>query len=85
MGLLSTFYGIIVRMNSRDHNPPHFHVQYQNYNAILDFDGNVLEGEFPANKLKLVSAWTEIHKDELFANWELASNNENTVRIEPLK
>jgi len=30
-------------------------------------------------------AWAELHKDELLANWQLASNGEMPFKIEPLK
>jgi hypothetical protein len=36
-------------------------------------------------RLKLVQAWIEIHKDELFANWELAAAGEEPFRIAPLQ
>lgn len=48
-------------------------------------EGNILEGSLPANKLKLVDAWIEIHKEELLANWELAVKGEQVFKIEPLK
>jgi hypothetical protein len=48
-------------------------------------DGNILEGNFPSNKLKLVEAWIEIHKEELMANWELAISGNSIFQIEPLK
>jgi len=43
------------------------------------------DGELPARQLKLVQAWAEIHKDELLADWELASRGELPFPIEPLK
>jgi len=45
----------------------------------------VLAGELKSNKMKLVQAWIEIHRDELMANWELASSGEAVFRIDPLK
>ena len=36
--------------------------------SVCDFDGNIIDGELPASKQKLVSAWAEIHRDELIAN-----------------
>lgn len=36
----------------------------------------ITEGELPRKQAKLVLAWTEIHKEELLADWELASNGE---------
>lgn len=34
--------------------------------------------------MKLVQAWIEIHKDDLMANWELASQGQTVFQIEPL-
>ena len=48
-------------------------------------DGEVLEGELKQNKMKLVQAWIEIHRDELVANWELASHGEAIFKIDPLR
>jgi hypothetical protein len=39
----------------------------------------------PTNKLKLILAWMEIHKDELLADWDLAISGMNVFQIEPLK
>jgi hypothetical protein len=47
--------------------------------------GEVLEGELPPAKLKLVLAWVEIHRDDLLADWTLASRGEPLFRIEPLR
>lgn len=42
MPTISVFFGIIIRMFYRDHNPPHFHAEYQGQNATFDFDGKLL-------------------------------------------
>ncbi len=82
---ISLFYGIRVTMYWNDHNPPHFHAEYSNYKAvILIEDGAILEGHLPKRQLKFVLAWTEIHKDELMQNWELAKDNKPLMRINPL-
>jgi hypothetical protein len=31
MPTISFFYGIVIQMYWRDHNPPHFHAYYQGY------------------------------------------------------
>lgn len=85
MPTISMFYGVIIRMFFDDHNPPHIHAIYGKDKAIYNLDGEVLEGEIPNKKHKLVVAWIEIHKDELTANWELAHNDEPLFKIEPLK
>lgn len=88
MPVLSTFYGIIVRIYRETdgrHNLPHIHAEYSGHEAAVDFEGNVLEGSLPRNKQKLLEAWIEIHKDELEANWKLISDGERVFRIDPLK
>ncbi len=86
MPTISMFYGIMIRMyNNNEHNPPHFHAQYQGHNAVFDMDGNLTDGEMPKAQVKLIAAWAEIHHDELLANWELAINEEPLYKIEPLR
>jgi hypothetical protein len=64
---------------------PHIHAEYSGEEAVVAFDGKVLEGAIPVAKMKLLEAWMEIHKDDLTANWQLLSNGEQYFRIEPLK
>jgi len=45
----------------------------------------VLAGSIPSKQLKMVQAWIEIHKDELFADWELAAAAEQPFLIAPLQ
>ena len=45
----------------------------------------ILAGDFPKKKLKLVSAWMEIHHDELLADWKLAVTGQSLFPIEALK
>ena len=86
MPTISMFYGIIIRMyNNGEHNPPHFHALYQGYEATFNMDGEITDGDMPKSKQKLIAAWTEIHKDELLANWELAISEQPLYKIEPLK
>jgi hypothetical protein len=35
--------------------------------------------------MKLVAAWTELHRDELLADWDLVKNGEEPFKIEPLR
>ena len=88
MPVLSVFYGIIVRMykeKSGKHNKPHVHAEYSGKEIVMSLDGEVLEGEIPRNKQKLLEAWIVIHYDDLQANWNLLSNGEQFFRIDPLK
>jgi len=88
MPTLSMFFGIIIRMYyaPKEHNPPHIHVYYQDMTAVINIqDGNLMSGKLPLKQMRLVSAWIEIHQDELLADWELCQNGEKPFSIEPLK
>lgn len=70
MPAISRFYGIIIYMFFNDHNPPHFKVKYAKFEANITIEnGTILNGDLPVSKLKLVTAWAEIHKDELLEMW----------------
>lgn len=69
-----------------EHNPPHIHVYYHEYSSTVSIpDGELLSGEIPAKKLRLVQAWIELHSDELIANWKLVTDGELPFKIEPLR
>lgn len=88
MPTISMFYGIIIRIYCApgEHNPPHFHAYYQDYKAIFDIQKcELIDGNLPKKQTRLVLAWSELHKDELIANWKLASKGELPFKIEPLK
>ncbi len=83
------FYGIIIRMfyfDNKEHFLPHIHIEYQDYKAVIGIEGSeILAGTFPPNKMKLVYAWIEIHRDELMADWKLASEGSSVFKIDGLK
>lgn len=72
--------------DNKQHDVPHIHVRYQEFEVILSIpDGAVLDGTIPGNKMKLVHAWVELHRDELLADWVLALSGEQPFKIDPLK
>ena len=82
------FFGIVIRMfyAPREHNTPHIHAIYQGSEAkFAILDGEKISGEIPRRQSKLVQAWIEIHRDELFADWDLCQNREKPFPIEPLR
>ena len=89
MPVISMFYGIIVRMffmDNKEHKLAHIHVEFAEYTAVLSIpDGNLLAGNFPNDKMKLVQAWMLIHKDELMADWKLAVSGQPIFKIEALR
>lgn len=79
------FYGISIYMYMDDHNPPHFHVKYQEYEAIVTIEDGIVTGSLPRRALRLIYEWLDMHKEELIKNWELLSNNKSPLKINPLK
>lgn len=84
MPVISMFYGIVIRMYFDEHNPPHFHAKYQDFEGVFSLDGDQSFGDMPVKQQKLIAAWVQLHRDELEANWELMRNSENPYRITPL-
>ncbi len=89
MPTISMFYGIIIRMlfmDTKQHNLPHIHVEYQGQQAVFSIpDGKLLEGSLPAKKIRQVQVWMDLHEEELIANWSLAVKGEPIFPIDPLR
>ena len=88
MPVISSFYGILIRMYFGDHVPPHFHAEYGEFSAqirIADF--GIEAGYLPPKALALVVEWASIHQSELMINWKNLSINGigSFSKIEPLK
>lgn len=57
---ISRFYGIVIRMFFDDHNPPHFHAIYGDYEVLIDINIlAVFAGHIPPRALWLS---TLVHK-----------------------
>lgn len=86
MPTLSMFFGIVIRVNPREHIPPHFHAQFQDREGAFEIEtGEMTVGDLDMRQKRLVQAWWEIHKDEIRANWDLIQNGEAHFKINPLQ
>jgi len=88
MPTISMFFGIIVRMycGTAEHNPPHIHAYYQDSKGVFDIaSGTMTEGSLSSRQRRFVEAWIELHREDLMADWTLASQGELPFRIEPLR
>jgi len=81
---ISRFYGIAITMNFNDHNPPHFHATYQDYEISVDIQTGVVNGSMSKRALKMIFEWLDIHKDELLEDWKLAQDRKSLLKIDPL-
>jgi uncharacterized protein DUF4160 len=85
MPIVSSFFGIVIRMYYDEHNPPHLHAEYQGSKALLDFRGNLIKGDLGSRTaLRLVRDWIDLHVDELYENWELARTGKDIKQVAPL-
>ena len=84
MPVIARFYGMIFKMYllGKEHNPPHFHVLYGDYNAVFDIRTlEVIEGDLPPKGLALALEWAREYQDELMEMWE----TQNFRKLPPLK
>ena len=85
MPRISSFFGIVIYMYFKDHNPPHFYAKYGDYEVMITIKDGIIDGKFPKRALKLVLEWLENHKNELMDNWSRAQSGEELILIEPLE
>ncbi len=82
---ISMFFGIIVKMFYNEHNPPHFHAEYQGQRGIFDFNGEMLKGNVSSITAKrLIKEWALLHQNELIENWQSMRENKSFNKIAPL-
>ena len=82
---ISRFLGIIIFMVYDDHNPPHFHARYGDYEISVEIMIGIVDGKFPRRALSAILEWYQLHQEELMADWELARCHEPLKLIEPLE
>jgi hypothetical protein len=85
MAEISRFYGIVIYMFLNDHNPPHFHAQYGEFEILVNINNlSVLKGFFPSRTLRLVMEWASLHQRELKEAWEMLRSCQSPGKINPL-
>jgi hypothetical protein len=82
---VSRFYGIIIRIFFRDHQPPHFHAIYGEYEAVVEIETReIVRGEIPSRALAMVREWASLRRNELRRDWDLAHSGQPVRPIAPL-
>ena len=82
---VSRFLGIVIAMFYRDHDPPHFHGFYGDYEITVTIEAGIISGRFPKRALSHVLEWLELHKADLLGNWQLAKEHKALKKILPLE
>ena len=86
MPVLSVFFGIVITMYWREHNPPHFHAAYGDDEAVISIETlEVLRGRLPRRALAMVLEWAAEHRAELIENWRLCQAFTSPEPIAPLE
>lgn len=70
-------------MNYNDHDPPHFHARYQEFEVIVEIETEIVQGKMPSRTLGLILGWMNDHRPELLNNWRLARARRPLVPIPP--
>ena len=82
---ISRFLGIVIGMFYREHNPPHFHATYGEYEITIAIEDGTVQGQFPSRALRHVMEWYELHREELLEDWHLAQERRPLRAIAPLE
>lgn len=85
MPILSRFFGIVIFMFWREHNPPHFHAKYADEEVVIEIANGTVNGSMSKRALTLVQEWREMHKEELMRDWKLAEQKKALFPIKPLE
>ena len=68
-----------------EHNPPHFHVKYESFRAVIDISNlSLIDGKLPPRVLSLVIEWASLHQDKLLENWNDIIATGKFKKIKPL-
>ena len=86
MPAICQFYGVVIYIYYNEHQPPHFHAIYGEYEALIAIRNlAVLSGYLPSRALGLVVEWASVHQKELAKVWEQAMNQQQLDKIAPLQ
>lgn len=69
---IARFYGIIIKIFlTREHNPPHFHAVYGEYNGTFEIATlNMIEGDLPPKAQALVKEWANQYIKDIMQMWD---------------
>lgn len=81
---ISRFYGIVISLFWKDHNPPHVHFTYGDYECSISVIDRVVDGQAPAKVIAKVNSWIDLHEQEILSLWEKAQSGESIGKVPPL-
>ncbi len=80
---ITRFYGIIIKIFfTNEHNPPHFHAVYGEFNGSFNIKTlEMEEGDLPKKAQNLIREWAEEYKDDILNMW----NSKTLKKLPPLE
>ena len=84
MPTIARFYGIMIQMRplNKEHNPPHIHAIYGDYQASVTIkNAEIFNGSLPPKAKQLVIEFVLKYQDELLNMWD----TQNFSTLPPLE
>lgn len=80
---ITRFYGIVIKIFlTKDHNPPHFHAVYGEYNGSFEIETlDMIEGDLPKKAQCMIKEWGLKYRSEIMEMW----NSKTLKKLPPLE
>ncbi len=80
---ITRFYGIVIKIFlTKDHNPPHFHAVYGEYNGSFEIETlDMIEGDLPKKAQSMIKEWGLKYRSEIMEMW----NSKTLKKLPPLE
>lgn len=80
---ITRFYGIVIKIFlTKDHNPPHFHAIYGEYNGSFEIEtAEMIEGDLPKKAQSMIKEWGLKYRSEIMEMW----NSKTLKKLPPLE
>lgn len=86
MPIIAAFLGMLIRVFHSDHPPPHIHVEYGEFGAIVEIQtGRILKGKLPPRVLRLLREWLKGKRKEILAAWKEAQEHKIPRKIKAIE
>jgi hypothetical protein len=83
---ISRFFGIIISMYYQDHNPPHFHAEYDGKEIRVEIETlSILRWKLSPKATALVFERALQHQSELMENRDIMKHQGMLKKIAPLE
>jgi len=86
MPAISIFFGIVIKMFYNDHEPAHFHAEYQGQRGKFSLSGRMETGNIQSRTARrLIKQWAIAHQAEIKDNWRRMQDGQPLEQIPPLQ